>query len=137
MKWDEACDASVNDKAKRDNGKETWLIIDRTGVHITYELVKGFSTGKRTEIRGPVARVLLLEEDDDGEPFLRTAKMITIETIEKFDDWRPSVPRPVVEEVTSLDNLDEDLDINEETIEEIIKDLDTDAVLADELGGIE
>ena len=109
MKWNEACDASINDRAKRDNGEdEIWLIVDRDTVTISYEITdKG--TGKRTEgPRGPVARVIVPGADDNGDPVMITTRTVDVTTIEKFDDWRPSVPRIIVEEVESLDELEDD-----------------------------
>ena len=130
MNWQEACNDSVNGKAKRDNGEDTWLIIDQSAKTISYAITDR-GTGDRSESRlGPVARVLELRTDDDGEPVLHTKKIITVEEIEKYDDWRPSVPRPVVEEVQSLDSLEAEeddifnLDMSEEALRELVEDLD-------------
>lgn len=131
MNWQEACDASVNGKAKRDNGEETWLIIDQSAKQISYAITDR-GTGDRSESRlGPVARVLMMETDSEGDPVLSTKKIITVEEIEKHDDWRPSVPRPAVEEVQSLDDLENDIDndydlsMSEDALRELVEDLDS------------
>lgn len=106
MKWDKACDASVNNRAKRDDGDDFWLIVDRDSSQVSYDIVRHKLDNRKEGPRGPVARVLTNCIDENNEPFLKTKKMVDVTIIEKYDDWRPSVPRPTVAEVKSLEELE-------------------------------
>lgn len=97
MKWRDACEVSMNRRAKRSTESEHWIITDPDTVTITYS-----TAGYRLERIGetPQACTIIYElvSGEDGVVEHKEIRYAWMKEMDQHEDWEPIVrkePNPM------------------------------------------